>query len=64
MLEMFVLGATIVIGMVLASLGMLVVTFKLMLNKKFMMWFVKKYMKMLEEITNEMTEDLFKTEAE
>jgi len=64
MLEMIVLGLTIVIGMVLASLAMLVITFKIMLSKKWMLWFVKKYMKMINEITEEVTEDLLKVEAE
>jgi len=61
---MIVLGLTIVIGMVLASLAMLVITFKIMLSKKWMLWFVKKYMKMINEITEEVTEDLLKVEAE
>ena len=58
MMEMFVLGATIVIGMVLASMWMLAITVNMMTNKKFMMWFVKKYMKLLEEIVDEINKDL------
>ena len=53
MMEMVILGGTIVIGMVLASLWMLAITVNMMLNKKFMMWFVKKYMKLLENIRGE-----------
>ena len=64
MMEMFVLGATIVIGMVLASMWMLAITVNMMTNKKFMMWFVKKYMKLLEEIVDEINKDLLKDEAD
>lgn len=64
MLEMVVLGVTLVLGQVIASLVMVYLTFKLMMSKKFMLKFVKQCMKFLEEITEELTEDFMKNEAE
>lgn len=54
MLEMVILGLTVVVAQMVAGLMM----FKLCLSKKFMKKYVKKYMKLTEALTEELLEEM------
>lgn len=53
MLEMIILGITVVVAQVITGLLM----FKLCMSKPFIKMYAKKYMKMVEEITEEMFDE-------
>lgn len=58
MLEMMVLGCTVVIGLVLAQVMIFFGGLKLMTNKKFVKNWAKKYMQICMEIAEEMEDEI------
>ena len=54
MFNMFMFVIALVIAQILAGVVMLA----LLLNRKVMGWFTKKYMKMINEISEDLSEDL------
>lgn len=53
MLEMIVLGLTVVVAQTVVGL----ITFKLCMSKAFIKKFTKKYMSMVEEVTEELLDE-------